>query len=107
DLKQNGAQLKIAKQSLRRAQGALAARVVSLYTSDGQDNSIEVILGASSLDDLVNRFDTVNRISAQDSKILGEVVTFNHLVKAREARLKRAKAEAVSLVRQRSAARAS
>ena len=107
DLKQNHAQLRVAKQSLRRAQAALAARVVSVYTSDGQNSSIEVLLGASSLDDLVNRFDTVNRISAQDSKILGEVVTFNRQVKAREARLKHEKAEAESLVRERAAARAS
>ena len=106
-LKQNHAQLRVAKQSLRRAQAALAARVVSVYTSDGQNSSIEVLLGASSLDDLVNRFDTVNRISAQDSKILGEVVTFNRQVKAREARLKHEKAEAESLVRERAAARAS
>ena len=107
DLKQNHATLKVAKQSLRRAQAALAARVVQLYTSDGQESSMEVLLGASSLDDLVNRFDTVNRISAQDSKVLGEVVTFNDQVKAQEVRLKHAKAAAASLVRERAAARAS
>ena len=107
DLKQNGVQLHIAKQSLRRAQTALAARVVSLYTSNGQENSIEVLLGASNLDDLVNRFDTVNRISAQDSQVLGQVTTFNHEVKTREARLKQAKKQADALVAQRAAARAS
>jgi peptidoglycan DL-endopeptidase CwlO len=107
DLKQNHVQLHIAKQSLRRAQTALAARVVSLYTSNGQENSIEVLLGASNLDDLVNRFDTVNRISAQDSQVLGQVTTFNHEVKARETRLKQAKKQADALVAQRAAARAS
>jgi peptidoglycan DL-endopeptidase CwlO len=107
DLKQNHVQLHIAKQSLSRAQTALAARVVSLYTSNGQENSIEVLLGASSLDDLVNRFDTVNRISAQDSQVLGQVTTFNHEVKARETRLKQAKKQADALVAQRAAARAS
>ena len=107
DLKQNHAQLKLAKQSLHRAQKALAARVVQLYTSDGQQSAIEVLLGASSLDDLVSRFDTVNRISAQDSHVLGQVVTFDKQVKARETRLKHAKAQAASLVRERAAARAS
>jgi peptidoglycan DL-endopeptidase CwlO len=107
DLKQNEGQLQLAKQSLKRAQGALAARVVSLYTSDGQENSIEVLLGASSLDDLVNRFDTVNRISSQDSHVLGQVATFNHDVKVREQHLKHAKAQADSLVEQRAAAKAS
>jgi peptidoglycan DL-endopeptidase CwlO len=107
DLKQNHTQLQIAKQSLARAQTALAARVVSLYTSDGQENGIEVLLGASSLDDLVNRFDTVNRISAQDSHVLGQVVSFHHQVKTREARLKHARAQAASLVQERASAKAS
>jgi cell wall-associated NlpC family hydrolase len=107
DLRENHASLKVAKQSLRRAQAALSARIVSLYTSDGDNNSLEVLLGASSLDDLVNRFDTANRISAQDTKILTEVATFNREVKAREQRLKRAKAKAAELVRERAAERAS
>jgi cell wall-associated NlpC family hydrolase len=107
DLKANHAELKVAKQSLRRAQATLSARLVSLYTSDGQNNSLEVLLGATSLDDLVNRFDTANRISAQDSRVLGQVVKLNNEVKAREVRLKHARAEAASLVRQRAAERSS
>ena len=77
DLRENHASLKVAKQSLRRAQAALSARIVSLYTSDGENNSLEVLLGASSLDDLVNRFDAANRVSAEDAKILQDVATFN------------------------------
>jgi cell wall-associated NlpC family hydrolase len=107
DLKANHAQLEIAKQSLGRARRTLAQRIVSLYTSDGQSDSLEVLLGASSLDDLVNRFNTANRISAQDSHILGQITHFNAEVKAREVRLKHAKAEATSLVHQRAAERAS
>jgi peptidoglycan DL-endopeptidase CwlO len=107
DLKENHASLQVAKLSLRRAQTALSARLVSLYTSDGQSNSLEVLLGATSLDDLVNRFDTANRISAQDTRILGQVVRFNHEVKAREVRLKHAKAQAAALVRERASQRAS
>jgi peptidoglycan DL-endopeptidase CwlO len=107
DLKENHAQLKISKKSLGRARVTLARRVVSLYTSSGNDNELEVLLGATSLDDLVNRFDTVNRISAQDSLVLGQVVKYNNQVKTREVRLKHARAEAASLVRQRAAARSS
>ncbi len=47
ELKANQAQLKVAKQSLGRARGTLAARLVSLYTSGGQSDSLEVLLGAS------------------------------------------------------------
>ena len=107
DLKANHARLQVAKQSLGRAQVALAARLVSLYRSDGQNDSLSVLLGASSLDDLVNRYNTANRISAQDTHVLSEVTRFDKQVKAQEERLKHAKAEAASLVQQRAAERAS
>jgi cell wall-associated NlpC family hydrolase len=107
DLKANHAQLQVAKQSLKSAQAALSARLVSLYTSDGQSDSLEVLLGASNLDDLVNRFNTANRISAQDSRVLTQVVHFETEVKAQQVRLKHAKAEAASLVRERATEKAS
>jgi cell wall-associated NlpC family hydrolase len=107
EFKANHVQLQIAKQSLKRAQAALSARIVSLYTSDGQNDSLEVLLGASSLDDLVNRFNTANRISAQDSHVLGQVTRLDREVKAREVRLKHAKAAAASLVQERASERAS
>jgi len=107
DLKANHAQLQVAKQSLKRAQDTLSARLVSLYTSGGQSDSLEVLLGASSLDDLVNRFNTANRISAQDSHVLTQVVHLENEVKAREVRLKHANAQAAALVRQRASDKAS
>jgi peptidoglycan DL-endopeptidase CwlO len=107
DLKANHAQLQVAKQSLKNAQGALAARLVSLYRSGGQNDSLSVLLGASSLDDLVNRYNTASRISAQDTHVLSQVTRYDKQVKAQEARLKKAKAEAAALVRQRAAERAS
>jgi cell wall-associated NlpC family hydrolase len=107
DLKANDAQLQVTRRSLRRAQETLSARLVSLYTSGGQSDSLEVLLGASSLDDLVNRFNTANRISAQDSHVLTQVVHLENEVKAREVRLKHANAQAASLVRQRASDKAS
>jgi len=107
DFKANHAQLQIARQSLSHAQSALSARLVSLYTSNGQSDSLEVLLGASSLDDLVNRFNTANRISSQDTQVLAQVAHFDNEVKAREVRLKHAKAEAAALVRERASERAS
>ena len=107
DLRANHAELVVSRQGLRRAQAALSARVVSLYTSDGANNGLEVLLGATSLDDLVNRFDTVNRISAQDTRVLGQVIKFNREVQTRETRLKNAKREAARLVRERAAERSS
>jgi len=107
DLKANQAQLQIAKQSLQRAQTTLSARLVSLYTSNGQSDSLEVLLGASSLDDLVSRFNTANRISSQDTQVLAQVAHFDNEVKARQVRLKHATAEAAALVRERASERAS
>jgi peptidoglycan hydrolase CwlO-like protein len=107
DLKQNHAELAIAKQSLHRAQSTLAERLVALYTTGGEDRSLEVLLGAANLDDLVNRFNTVNRMSAQDAHVLSQVTVFHHQVKAHEVQLKHAKAAADQLVRERAAARAS
>jgi cell wall-associated NlpC family hydrolase len=107
DLKQNHAELQIAKQSLRRAQSALASRAIALYTQGGDENSLEVLLGAANLDDLVNRYNAVNRISSQDARVLGQVTSFNHQVKAREARLKHAKQQAAELVQERASAKAS
>jgi peptidoglycan DL-endopeptidase CwlO len=107
ELKANQAQLKVAKQSLGRARGTLAARLVSLYTSGGQSDSLEVLLGASSLDDLVSRFNTANRISAQDTQVLAQVAHFDKEVKARQVRLKHATAQAAALVRERASERAS
>jgi cell wall-associated NlpC family hydrolase len=107
ELKSNQAQLQVAKQSLGRARGTLAARLVSLYTSGGQSDSLEVLLGASSLDDLVSRFNTANRISAQDTQVLAQVAHFDKEVKARQVRLKHATAQAAALVRERASERAS
>ena len=107
DLKANHAQLRVAKHSLTSARETLSARLVSLYRSDGQNDSLSVLLGASSLDDLVNRYNTANRISAQDTHVLSEVTRFERQVKAQEARLKHAKAQAAALVRERAAERAS
>ena len=49
------------------AQVALARQAVDVYTSSDSNSTIEVLLGASSLDDLLNRIDTVNRVNDQRS----------------------------------------
>src|SRR6266545_760502 len=56
-----------AKRSLGNAQRQLSSRLVDLYTSEGQDSTLAVLLGSSSLDDMLNRMDAVDRVSQQDS----------------------------------------
>jgi cell wall-associated NlpC family hydrolase len=107
DLRRNTQDLVIARSSLRRAERTLSARLVAMYTSGNQNSSMEVLLGATNLDDLMARIDTVDRVSSQDASVLKQVTTFHREVKKHEAFLKHAKARAEHLVAERAAVRAS
>jgi cell wall-associated NlpC family hydrolase len=106
DLKLNERDLKLARSSLRQAQATLTARVVAVYTS-GESSTLEVLLGASSLDDVINRLDTVNRVSHQDTRVLRQVIQFRALVREHEIELKHARAAQARLVAERAAERRS
>jgi cell wall-associated NlpC family hydrolase len=107
DLSQNTASLKVAKRSLKNSQRQLSSRLFDLYTSDNQDSTLVVLLGSSSLDDLLNNMDAVDRVSQQDSIVLKQVVTLRREVQQRERELKRAHAEQTQVVAQRAAAKTS
>jgi cell wall-associated NlpC family hydrolase len=83
--------LKLAKRNFGTAEKALAERLVTIYTS-GESNggTIEVLLGATSLDDLINRLETVDRVSEQDASILGQVRSFRGEMRQRKAQLAKA-----------------
>jgi cell wall-associated NlpC family hydrolase len=102
DLAENRRELGIARANLRQARAVLAEHAVAVYTSTSGDSTLEVLIGATSLDDFLSRVDTVGRVSDQGNQVLGEVVTFQTDVRARRARLKRAKARAAELVSERS-----
>ena len=102
DLRENKRELGIARANLKQARSVLAEHAVAVYTSTGGDSTLEVLLGATSLDDFLSRVDTVGRVSEQGTRVLGEVVTFQTAVKTRRERLKRAKARASELVAERS-----
>jgi cell wall-associated NlpC family hydrolase len=107
DLRENRRELEIAKTNLARARAALAEHAVAVYTSGAQGSDLEVLLGATSLDDFLSRLDTVNRVSDQGSQVLGEVVTFRAEVRRRRERLKHARAQAAALVAERARQKAS
>jgi len=104
DLKVNENRLAIAKANFSRAERFLSARLVSLYTA-GQESTLEVLLGSSSLDDLLDRVDTVNRLSDQDARIVNEVRSFRTEIRDREAQLTQARAEQTRVVAERAAKR--
>jgi peptidoglycan DL-endopeptidase CwlO len=107
DLRDNAHELSVAQSSLKHAQKALSARLVALYTSGNQTSTIDVIVGSTSLDDMINRIDAANRVSDQDARVLTEVVQLRRAVKEHRARLKHAHAEQAKVVAERSAERAS
>jgi peptidoglycan DL-endopeptidase CwlO len=107
DLTANTHDLSVAKRSLGNAQRQLSSRLVELYTSEGQDSGLAVLLGSTSLDDLLNRMDAVDRVSNQDRVVLRQVVHFRTEVQRRQRELQKAHAEQKQVVAQRAAAQAS
>ena len=80
----------IAKRNLKVAQSRLAARLRALYTSDrgGLDARDPARRDAAS-NDFLNRIETVNSVSSQDTQVLGEVKRFKHDVAVRAVQLQR------------------
>ena len=96
----NQRHLTIARRSYREAQARLAERVVALYTT-GEQSVLEVILGSSSLDDVIDGIDAAQRISAQDARIVAEVRGVRKEIAGRQAELERARAEQERVVARR------
>ena len=101
DLERNRFALKVARANLRRAQVALARRLVEMYTSAEEQTDVAILLGASSLDDFLDRLETVDSVSKQDDRVLGEVTSFRTAVIRHQRELVRAHAAQRKLVAQR------
>ena len=99
--------LQLASRNLGAAQRALEERLVALYTSGATAGSaIEVFLGAESLEDLLDRLETVSRVSAQDARTLNQVKEFRKQVQLRKQKLAQARATQANIVRERAAQKA-
>ena len=105
NLKTNGRHLVIARSSLESAEKHLSERLVALYVSGGQTSTVEVLLGAQSLDDLLNRLDAVERVSDQDTRVLREVKAFKAEVRSRKQRLELARKAQSTIVAERASQR--
>jgi len=105
ELQINRQALGVARGNLTRAQRSLAKRLVAIYTTQEQQSSLAVILGARSLDDLISRIETVNSISKQDASLIHQVVSFRHQVVHHRTLLRRERARQHRLVAVRAAAR--
>jgi peptidoglycan DL-endopeptidase CwlO len=107
DLRENKLELRLARRNLTRSQQMLSNHLVQMYTSGDQNTGLEVLLGASSIDELISRIDTMNRVSDQSTEVLRQVKIYRTVVKERRARLKTAHVEQARLVAERSAQKAS
>ncbi len=101
DLQLNTNRLAVARQGLSVAQARVESRLRALYMHGAGGGTVEILLGAQNLDDLLNRIDAAKRVSRQDTEVLHEVRTFRSEVEARQRNLKKARTSQASLVRQR------
>ena len=107
DLRENRRELGIARRNLGHAQVALQQRLVQLYTSNGDPTGLEVLVGATSLEDLIERLDTADRVSDQSAQVLTEVEAYKADVTERREKLRDAHVEQARLVAERASQRAS
>lgn len=101
ELARNTGRLQVARHNLRRSQEILARRLVDLYKAGDGASTLEIILGAESLNEVIDRIDTVNRVAAEDAQVFAEVRTFRRQVARRQRQLVRARAAQSALVRRR------
>ena len=88
--KANDRRLRIARSNLGNAQGNLEARLIDLYVN-GSPDLVEIILGSSSLDEILDGIESAGRVTDQDAQILREVRHFKKEVKERKAKLAKAR----------------
>jgi cell wall-associated NlpC family hydrolase len=98
-LQRNEYRLRVAKANLHAAQQRLMARLYSLYVN-GAPSTIDVIAGAHSLSDMINRAESAQVLSNQDAALGKQALSFEHSVQARERQLKRLKLKREQAVRQ-------
>jgi cell wall-associated NlpC family hydrolase len=101
-LRQNEYRLHVAKGNLRAAQQRLQARLYSLYVN-GAPSTIDVIAGAHSLSQLIDRAESAQVLSNQDAALGQQALSFEHSVQARERQLHQLKLKREQTVREAAA----
>ncbi len=105
DLRANHRQMGVARGNLKIAQSRLASRLRDLYVGGDSMTTLEIFLGSTSFQDLINRLDTIDRVSQEDTQVLQEVKRFRTEVAVRGERLKSARASQEEVVAARAAAK--
>ena len=87
DLRQNEERLHLAKGNLHGAQKRIMSRIYSLYVN-GAPTTVDVLAGAHSISQLINRSESAQVLSEQDSALAQQAIRFEHAVQRREHQLK-------------------
>ena len=103
DLATNAKHLVAARKSLGIAQTRIQERLRELYIYGEGDSTLEVLLGSSSLDDVIARLDAIERVSSQDSHILRTVKQYRKEVETRRAKLQDARTDQAQIVSEQAA----
>ena len=103
DLASNAKHLVAAKKSLVVSRQRIAERLRDLYINGQGDSTLEVILGSSSLDDIIARLDAIERVSSQDAQILRTVKRYRKEVETRRSNLEKARTSQAQIVEDRAA----
>nr|MBA3843235.1 hypothetical protein [Actinomycetota bacterium] len=79
--------LGVARHNLKRSRKNIAERLRTLYMSGDQQSTVEIILGAKSLDDVLSQIDAAQSVTAQDSLIARQAASFRAQVQTRQRSL--------------------
>jgi peptidoglycan DL-endopeptidase CwlO len=98
DLSRSRFELGVARKNLKTAQTDLARQAIEIYTSGNSSSTLEVLFGATSLTDLLDRIDSVSRVSQQRTSLLGDVKKFRAQIARQTRSLQHAQSQQRDLV---------
>jgi peptidoglycan DL-endopeptidase CwlO len=101
-LQRNEYRLHIARGNLKAAQKRLSTRLYSVYVS-GSPSTIEMLAGAHSLSQMIDRAESAQAVSNEDSALGKQALSFERSVQAREQQLKRLKQAREQALREKQA----
>src|SRR5690348_7399797 len=104
-LRRNEYRLHVAKGNLKESQKRLMTRLYSIYTTSSP-STIEVLAGAHSLSQIIDRAESAQAISNQDAALGKQALSFEHAVQSKERQLKQLKQRREQALREKNAKRA-
>ena len=103
DIVENARALVVAKANLKKSRDAIAQRLVTLYTAGDSNSTLEVLIGARSLDEVLTQLDTASKVSNLDAQVINQVQKFQVSVRTHAAQLRVERSQVAKLVAARRA----